>query len=274
MKLSIILPTYNCANKVRRAVDSIVGQSFTDWELLVMDGLSTDGTTEIVISYNDPRIQLISEKDNGIYDAMNKGILSAQGEWLYFIGSDDYLFNDTVLEQVFSETISQYDVIYGDVDSDLPSQYSGEWSIKKLSANRCHQGIFYKKELFSRLGLYNTEFKVFADFAFNLSWFCNKSVMHKFIPIKIAHFDLGGVSSSIKDPAFEEFFPICIIKNFFSRLNSFQRVYFIREAISKSKLSTLQNIGLYGLLSVCLIDRKIQIFIRSKQWEESRTSNI
>ena len=94
MRLSIILPTFNCDKVIRHCIESIVGQEFHDWELLVMDGMSRDGTLEIVRQYSskDSRIRVYSEPDNGIYDAMNKGIDKSQGEWLYFMGSDDSLF--------------------------------------------------------------------------------------------------------------------------------------------------------------------------------------
>ena len=89
MKLSIIIPTFNSANTLRRALDSIIGQTLNDLEVLIMDGVSTDQTLDIAKTYNDNRIRIFSEPDNGVYDAMNKGIDKASGEWLYFLGSDD-----------------------------------------------------------------------------------------------------------------------------------------------------------------------------------------
>ena len=102
MKLSIIIPTYNSASVLAKALDSIVKQNFTDWEVLVMDGVSTDNTIKVAQSYNDSRIHIFSEPDKGIYDAMNKGIEKAQGEWLYFLGSDDWLLNGNVFDSLFS----------------------------------------------------------------------------------------------------------------------------------------------------------------------------
>ena len=133
MKLSIIIPTFNSASVLPKALGSIVSQTFTDWEVLIMDGVSTDDTLKVAQSYDDSRIRIYSEPDKGIYDAMNKGIKKAQGEWLYFLGSDDWLLNATVLNQIFSNDIEKYDVIYGDVESThLDQLHHGEWDMMKI----------------------------------------------------------------------------------------------------------------------------------------------
>ena len=100
-KVSIIIPTCNSAKTLSRCLDSVISQSFTDWEVLMKDGVSNDDTIIIASSYQDSRIRIYSEPDKGIYDAMNKGIDKAQGEWLYFLGSDDWLLNNCVLEEIF-----------------------------------------------------------------------------------------------------------------------------------------------------------------------------
>src|SRR2546422_844446 len=98
---SIILPTFNSAAQIATALESILNQTFNDFEILVLDGCSGDNTIEIAKSYKDTRIRIWSEKDEGIYDAMNKGIEKATGKWLYFLGSDDELYNNAILEKVF-----------------------------------------------------------------------------------------------------------------------------------------------------------------------------
>lgn len=197
MTLSIIIPTYNSAATLRKTLDSIICQTFTDWEVLVMDGASTDDTTKVAQSYNDSRIRIYSEPDKGIYDAMNKGIKKAQGEWLYFLGSDDWLLNDNVLNDVFVQCeINGYDVVYGEVDAPhLASNHSGEWTLQTIDRNRCHQAIFYKRKVFRRLGNYNTKYKVWADYDLNLKWFFDTKVKKKHIPAMIAHYSEGGYST-------------------------------------------------------------------------------
>ena len=152
MKLSIIIPTYNSASVLPKALESIVGQTFTDWEVLVMDGVSTDDTLKVAKSYNDSRIRIYSEPDKGIYDAMNKGIKKAHGEWLYFLGSDDWLMNENALSDVFVQgALEGYDVVYGEVEAPhLASDHSGEWTLQTLDRNRCHQAIFYRRSVVRR----------------------------------------------------------------------------------------------------------------------------
>ena len=147
-----------------------------------MDGVSTDDTLKIAQSYNNSRIRIYSETDKGIYDAMNKGIKKASGNWLYFIGCDDWLLASNTLESIFSMEISKYDIIYGDVEAEhLAPEHSGEWSLAAIDFNRCHQCIFYRKAVFKKVGTYNLDYPVFADFDLNLKWFLSKKIKHQYV---------------------------------------------------------------------------------------------
>lgn len=204
-KVSVIIPTKNSAVTLGRCLDSIINQSFSDWEVLLMDAVSSDDTLKIGESYHDSRIHIYSEPDKGIYDAMNKGILKSGGEWLYFLGSDDYLIDEQVLYSFFSDSdYSEYDVVYGDVESEfLDDNYYGEWNYQKILMNRCHQAVFYKSDLFGKMGLYNLRYPILADFDFNLKWFFNDSVKKRYVDRKIARFSENGVSSRSVDPYME-----------------------------------------------------------------------
>ena len=95
---SIIVPTFNSAHTLKRCLDSILSQTFKNFEIIIADGLSTDSTLMTAESMRDERINIFSEKDYGVYDAMNNAVERAQGKWILFLGSDDFLFDDFVLE--------------------------------------------------------------------------------------------------------------------------------------------------------------------------------
>lgn len=195
---SIIIPSLNSANTLSITLESILKQSFTDFEILIMEGLSTDNTLEIVKSYNDKRIKIFSEKDNGIYDAMNKGIKLAQGEWLYFLGSDDSLIGSNVLTNIFTNSNStNLHVLYGNVISPrFNGRYDGEFSFNKLNVqNICHQAIFFNKKIFTKIGLFNLKYISHADWDHNLRWFLNDRIKSQYIDIDIANYADGGYSS-------------------------------------------------------------------------------
>ena len=202
MTYSIIIPTYNSAKVIKHCLDSIIEQTYKDYEILVMDGCSKDETVQIVLSYKDNRIKVYSKPDKGIYDAMNKGIDIAMGDWLLFLGSDDYLFNSEVLSNVSHYLSKDFDVVYGESESHWSEMHRGEWSLEKLEANRVHQAIFYNRRFFGHTLRYNIQYKVCADFDMNLKWFLNKKYHHKYIPVTISHMSDGGMSSVVKDEAF------------------------------------------------------------------------
>ena len=201
-KLSVIIPTLNSGRSLAHAIDSLLQQTFGDWELLIMDGGSSDDTIAIAKRGDDTRIKVHVANDHGIYDAMNHGIQLANGEWLYFLGSDDYLLESDVLEKMLEGT-DNLDMIYGDVEaSHLPLEHYGEWTPETLSYNRCHQAIFYRRSVFDRLGLYPLKYPICADHYINLRLFLNKNFLLQYRPIIVAHHSTGGASSTTHDIVF------------------------------------------------------------------------
>jgi glycosyltransferase involved in cell wall biosynthesis len=204
MLLSIVIPTYNSSLTVERCLASILKQTFTDYEVVVIDGKSKDHTVEIVqmIQTKANKVTVISEKDYGIYDAMNKGIKIARGEWLYFLGSDDMLYNEFVLEDVFgAQHVNHLDVIYGSVyNTHLQKVYDGEFNNEKICKEGiCHQSIFYRRELFFKFGLYDHEMKVYAHVWMDKILFTDETVRWKYIDVIIATYDGSGMSSTTMD---------------------------------------------------------------------------
>jgi len=170
MKLSIITINLNNHEGLRKTIDSVIGQTFRDFEWIVIDGGSTDGSKELIEQYADHFAYWVSEPDRGIYQAMNKGIKVAKGEYLQFLNSGDWLWNETVLQEVFSSNCHE-DVLYGDC---IEADGSNSAFPEKLDAlflyrgNINHQSSFLKATLFQD-HLYSEEFKVASDWELLLS---------------------------------------------------------------------------------------------------------
>lgn len=194
---SVIIPTLNSEKTLKTCLESILTQTFEDFEILIIDGLSKDETLNIASSFNDKRVKIYTALDNGIYDAMNKGIEVASGEWLYFLGSDDYLL-ENVFNQIFktARKNGKYKLIYGNI------QFHGEFLIRKLNIKKydiirgtiCHQAIFYNASLFEDLGLYSYEYLYISDWIFNIKVFLSSNKV-KYIDFTIAVFGTSGKSN-------------------------------------------------------------------------------
>jgi len=152
-------------------------------------------------------LKIISEKDDGIYDAMNKGVTKANGNWIYFMGSDDSFYTETVVEEIskFNESLNS-DVIYGDVFSTrFDGVYDGKFTYDKImNKNICHQAIFFKKDIFKKTGNFNLRYKAHADWDHNIKWFFNKKIKQKYIDVIIANYADGGFSSLHGDEVFKK----------------------------------------------------------------------
>jgi glycosyltransferase involved in cell wall biosynthesis len=210
---TIIIPTYNSGKTIARTIQSILSQTYQNYEVMVWDGLSSDSTISIVkeFAYQDNRIKWYTEKDKGVYDAMNKGIEKANGEWLYFLGSDDYLYDSEVLQH-FSEAINitnnEYQLFYGDVFSPaIGEKYDGAFDRTKITIkNVCHQAIFYHKDIFKRIGNYNLKYKLLADYDINLRCFLNPKISTMYVNFIVAYYEAGGISAQSYDHVFNSEF--------------------------------------------------------------------
>lgn len=220
--ISIIMPTLNSENTIARAMQSLNVQDFLDFELIIIDGKSTDNTINIIESFNvEYDVRVYIENDKGIYDAMNKGINLSKGEWLYFLGSDDKLFRSTVFLNLAKHLInSNFDVIYGDVYSDrFKGIYDNEFDAEKLiKKNICHQAIFFKKTVFEIIGTFKIKYVSHADWEHNLRWFFTPKLTHKYVNLTIADYADGGFSSRQGDDKFRKLKKIKLIYYSFSYL--------------------------------------------------------
>lgn len=203
--ISIIIPTYNAASFLPRAMDSIVAQTFKNFEVLIIDGLSQDNTTDIAKQYSHKiTLKIWSEKDQGIYDAMNKGIKAASGEWIYFLGSDDYFYDHEALMDFSKADKADIDVVYGDVlYNESKKIYDGPFDVVKIyRRNICHQAIFFRQRVFQYIGNYNVSFKGLADWDHNIRWMLSRKISKKYVNRTFAYFETGGYTSLNKDEKF------------------------------------------------------------------------
>jgi glycosyltransferase involved in cell wall biosynthesis len=206
IKVSIIIPTYNSSKTLEDCLQSIAEQTYSNLEVVIVDGLSNDNTVSIAKSYVDKihHLVVVSEKDKGIYDAMNKGIDLAKGEWLFFLGSDDSLYDPNVLEKIFQKhqaLVEKSDFIYGNVKwGNSDEIYAGKFDTFRIyKQNICHQSIFYKKEIFQKLGKYELRYPIYADWYLNCGCYLTDSIRINYIEEVIANYSLMGTSSSTTD---------------------------------------------------------------------------
>lgn len=201
-KLSIIVPSFNNADKLTSLLESIKSQSFTDFEVLVIDGNSSDHTQEVIQNYESLVTYFVSENDGGIYDAMNKGIRASKGEWLYFIGCDDEFYSSEALLQVFKNEKTSTSVMYGKIFNKTKQKAEGEIIQTKeelITTSIWHQSVFYRKSVFDRFGVYDLNYKIAADVVFNLSTFSQIFTEWQFIDVVVSVFSGDGISSHTID---------------------------------------------------------------------------
>jgi glycosyltransferase involved in cell wall biosynthesis len=200
---SIIVPTFNAAATLQSCVDSLVSQTFNDFELVLVDGGSTDGTLDIANGFATElgaRLVLHSGPDQGPYDAMNRGVAMASGAWLLFLGADDSLHDVETLARVaaFIGEHEHSDLVYGDVIMrSTGTRHAGAFDLDRLQfeTNICHQAIFYRRELFAGIGPYNLRYPIWADWDFNIRCFSNPALAIRYMDVVVAHYnDMTGLS--------------------------------------------------------------------------------
>ncbi len=197
---SIITPVYNSVKGLEKTMASVLAQPAL-WEYIVMDGGSTDGTLELLRASGE-RVQWVSEPDSGVYEAMNKGIDRATGEFVYFLGAGDTLkpgILQTVAALIPRDPMTYF---YGNVFSEAYGRvYNGPYNPWKISRiNVCHQAVFCRRHLFDVLGKYDTRYPIMADHVWNMKCFGNAAIRKVYADIVIADFAAGGLSHLQTDP--------------------------------------------------------------------------
>jgi glycosyltransferase involved in cell wall biosynthesis len=199
-KLSIITINYNNLEGLKRTVESVVNQTWKEFEYIVIDGGSTDGSAAYIESQSDSFDYWVSEKDSGIYNAMNKGIRAANGEYLLFLNSGDHLFNNEVLE-FNHHYLENEDLIYFNLEiigigtSNIIS-YPNQLIFSDLYFGSLpHPATFIKKELFNKVGLYDEELLIASDWKFFILALFKHNASYKYIDGTCSTFYLDGISS-------------------------------------------------------------------------------
>lgn len=210
---SIVIPTYNCGRKLAATLESVLSQPEELYEIVVVDGGSTDETLDVVAECGGP-VRLVSEPDRGVYDALNKGIGLSTGKYLFFLGAGDRL-KEGVLELVAGRLpAAEMSFVYGDAYLARHGvRVRGEFSAKEFVVrNICHQAIFYERTIFDALGGYDLKYKVYADWAFNMKCFADARVRKVYLDLLIADFEGWGISETQQDAEFERDLPRLIRK--------------------------------------------------------------
>ena len=206
MIISIITASYNSDKTLENTINSILYQTYNNVNYVSIDGASNDNTIKIIkkYNYNNSGILFISEKDNGIYDALNKGIKNSLGDIICILHSDDVFASDNVLElafEIFKKT--NCDGVYGNLNFIKNGKIVRKWKSRKFAPFLLNNGwmpphptLFLKKEVFEKHGLYDTNFKIAADYDFILRIFKDESLKFEYLPMVITNMSIGGISTS------------------------------------------------------------------------------
>ena len=208
MKVSIITAAYNSAQTLSDTMKSVLEQTYSNIEYIVVDGASTDGTQD-VIRKNEPlfgnRLKWISEKDNGIYDAMNKGIRMATGDVVGILNSDDFFTSNDVIERMAVVFDEKTDAIYGDIhfihdgQPDKCVRYYNSKPFRPLWLRfgfmPAHPSFYCRREVYEKAGLYKTDYKIGSDYEMMVRLFLVHHIKAKYLPMDFVTMRMGGIST-------------------------------------------------------------------------------
>lgn len=239
MKLSIITINLNDKDGLQKTIDSVISQTFTDYEFIVIDGKSTDGSVDIIRQNEDKISYWVSEKDSGIYNAQNKGIKQAKGEYLYFLNSGDALYEKDTLEKIFAADPhdaficgSFYMERNGELEADT-SYKDRDWHLaiyELFSGFLCHQAFFIHRSNFEKYGLYDESLRVVADWKLFFQGIAIDHLPVKYIDVFIVIYNMEGFSTQIGgEVIYPEKLKVCrefLNENTVGRL---ERLYYLEQ---------------------------------------------
>jgi glycosyltransferase involved in cell wall biosynthesis len=205
LKLTIVTINYNNKEGLIKTFESIKNQTWSGFEFVVIDGGSNDGSKELIES----NLQIdywVSEKDSGVYNAMNKGIRKSTGDYIIFMNSVDFFYDELVLEKIKNQLDLNIDILYGD---SVFFNDNGYRKVIKSPKNLTfgffydgglnHQAAFIKRSLFSDYFFYNEDYKICADWEFFIILICIHNVSHKYLNEVICYYDFSGISAKVEN---------------------------------------------------------------------------
>lgn len=208
MKVSIITATYNSAKTLGDAIKSVLDQTFSDIEYIVVDGASSDGTQDVVRQYESQfagRLKWISEKDKGIYDAMNKGIRMATGDVIGILNSDDYFTSNDVVQRIVDAFDDRTDAVYGDIHfihDGQPDKCVRYYSSKhfrprwlRFGFMPAHPSFYCRRKVFDEAGLYKTDYAIGSDFEMMVRLFMKHHIKARYLNMDFVTMRIGGAST-------------------------------------------------------------------------------
>jgi glycosyltransferase involved in cell wall biosynthesis len=209
--ISVIVAVYNGAKTLQRCIDSVSDQTYPDKELIIVDGGSTDGTIDVLMANNNKITYWVSEPDNGIYNAWNKALDHVNGDWIYFLGSDDYLWKSNVFEEILPHLIKAESehirLVYGQVarvtkNDEICCIEGDSWDYTRrgiVSDGICtftHQGMFHHRSLFETYGKFDESFRIAGDYELLIRAFKEGGAALFINGLIVAGMQTGGVTAN------------------------------------------------------------------------------
>jgi len=205
LKISIISPTYNCVELLRKHLASVQNQIFRNLEHIIIDNLSNDGTEQVVLDYQkraDYPVIYVRERDCGIYQANNKGIKRASGQWIHILNADNVYHSERTLQDIFSNDLSQCDLIAGGVvlnkktgNEERPVYLKPEYEPKLKDFRFPHQGTLIRRDFYQKHGVYSERFRIVSDSIFAIRHY--SKARWRIIDTPIAILSSGGISGTM-----------------------------------------------------------------------------
>jgi glycosyltransferase involved in cell wall biosynthesis len=273
-KLSIITINYNNLEGLKRTVESVVSQTWREFEYIVIDGGSTDGSAEYIESQSEHIDYWVSEPDKGIYNAMNKGIVKATGEYLLFLNSGDHLYDKEVIKENF-RSLEYHDLIYfnvlmvGKLGSEMLSHPDrlrfSDFYLNGLN----HQSVLIRKELFNTVGLYDENLKIVSDWKFFVLALFVHNCSYININKTLSTYHLDGISSQLKKEHLEERYQV--LKEYFGAfVLDYEEWQRNRKLLEMNRFKMLCEIekSVFGKKLVSVFFRTIIVLFSKKKLKE------